>query len=79
MATDLNNLASLYDTMGRYAEAEPLYRRALAIDEKVLGVEHHNVLTDLQNYAALLRKMKRDDEAAKLEERAEMIRSLRHD
>ncbi|WP_442770013.1 tetratricopeptide repeat protein, partial [Zoogloea ramigera] len=30
-ATSLNNLAGLYESMGRYDEALPLYRRALAI------------------------------------------------
>ena len=34
MATSLNNLADLYQSMGRYAEAEPLYRRSLEIREK---------------------------------------------
>ena len=32
-ATLLNNLAVLYKAQGRYAEAEPLYQRSLAIDE----------------------------------------------
>ena len=36
----LNNLAELYDGQGRYAEAEPLYKRALAIREKALGPDH---------------------------------------
>ena len=27
----LNNLAALYQAQGKYAEAEPLYQRALAI------------------------------------------------
>ena len=30
----LNNLAFLYRAQGRYAEAEPLYKRSLAIKEK---------------------------------------------
>jgi len=29
-----------YRVQGRYAEAEPLYKRALAIYEKALGPEH---------------------------------------
>ena len=33
----LNNLADLYNTQGKYKLAEPLYKRALAIWEKVLG------------------------------------------
>jgi tetratricopeptide (TPR) repeat protein len=37
VATSLNNLASLYNTQGKYAEAEPLYKRSLAI-RKSLGL-----------------------------------------
>ncbi len=37
MATGLNNLALLYYNQGRYAEAEPLLKRALAIWENALG------------------------------------------
>ena len=38
-----HNLAWLYQDMGRHAEAEPLYRRALAIREQALGPEHPDV------------------------------------
>ncbi len=37
LATTLNNLALLYKAQGNYAEAEPLYQRALRINEKGLG------------------------------------------
>ncbi len=37
MASSLNNLAALYYAQGQYVKAEPLYQRALAIDEKALG------------------------------------------
>ena len=47
-ATGLNNLVMLYHAQGKYAEAEPLYRRALAIWEKALGPEHPNVATVAQ-------------------------------
>jgi tetratricopeptide (TPR) repeat protein len=33
----LNNLAMLYQAMGNYTAAEPLYKEALAIRKKVLG------------------------------------------
>ena len=36
IAGSLNNLAVLYRSLGRYAEAEPLYQRALAIWENAL-------------------------------------------
>jgi len=43
LATSLNNLAEIYRAQGRYAEAEPLYQQALAIDEKALGPDHPEV------------------------------------
>ena len=51
----LNNLAALYDDQGRYADAEPLYKRALAIREKALGPDHPDVATSLNNLAELYR------------------------
>src|SRR5271157_4022238 len=53
-ATVLNNTALSLKYAGDYAGAEPLYRRALAIDEKALGPEHPAVATNLNNLAALL-------------------------
>ncbi len=75
LATSLNNLAEVYRLEGRYAEAEPLFKRALAIFEKALGPEHPNVATGLENYAALLRKTGRADEATEMEACAKAIRA----
>ena len=77
MAQSLNNLAWLYDTQGKYAEAQPLYNRALAIGEKALGPEHPHVAVSLENYAILLRKTGRAAEATELEARAKAI-SAKH-
>ena len=55
MATSLNNLAGLYREQGKYAEAEPLYQRALKIDEKALGPDHPDVAIRLNNLAELYR------------------------
>ncbi len=74
MATSLNNLALVYDDQGRYAEAEPLYQRALPIFEKALGPEHPDVAQSLENYAALLRETEREDKAEEMEARAMAIR-----
>ena len=41
--TALNNLAQLLQDTNRLGEAEPLMRRALAIDEKSFGPDHPNV------------------------------------
>ncbi|MCH6577531.1 MAG: tetratricopeptide repeat protein, partial [Proteobacteria bacterium] len=70
LATSLNNLAELYRAQGRYAEAEPLYKRALAIDEKALGPEHPDVATNLNNLAALYDDQGRYAEAEPLHKRA---------
>jgi Tetratricopeptide repeat len=47
------NLALLYRVQGRYADAEPLYKRALAIGEKALGPDHPAVAIRLNNLALL--------------------------
>jgi len=75
VAISLDNLAELYRIRGRYAEAEPLLKRSLAIFEQTFGPEHPNVAAFLKNYAALLRETGRGAEAAKLEARAKAIRA----
>jgi tetratricopeptide (TPR) repeat protein len=59
---------------GRYAEAQPLYERALAICEKALGPDHPDVTTSLNNLAALYDSQGRYGEAQPLFERALAIR-----
>ena len=49
----LNNLAELYQAQGQYAQAEPLFKRSLAIQEKALGPDHPDVATSLNNLAGL--------------------------
>ncbi len=65
----------LYDNQSKYAEAEPLYQRSLAIREKALGPEHPDVAQSLESYAALLRQTARADEAARMEARTKAIRA----
>ena len=50
----LNNLAVLLQAQGDLAGARPLYERALAIYEKVLGPDHPRLATSLNNLASLL-------------------------
>ncbi len=75
LGTSLNNLAALHQAQRRYAEAEPLYQRSLAIREKALGLEHPDVALSLENYAALLRETEREDKAEEMEARAKAIRA----
>ena len=54
----LNNLAELYRNQGRYADAEPLHKRSLAIREKALGPDHPDVAQSLNNLAAVISQPK---------------------
>ncbi len=70
-AARLLNEAGLYlKQRARYTEAEPLYRRALAIWEKALGPDHPQAATSLNNLAGLLQATNRLSEAEPLCRRA---------
>ena len=69
-ATSLNNLASLYQAQGKYAEAEPLFQRALAISEQQLGKDHPDTASSLNNLAGLYQAQGKYAEAEPLYQRA---------
>ena len=50
----------------RYDEAEPIYKRSLAILEKVLGPQHPDIRAVLQGLSALYRAQGRNKEAGRL-------------
>ena len=70
VALSLNNLAGLYAHQGRYADAEPLYKRALAIREKALGPDHPDVAASLNNLAELYANQGRYADAEPLYKRS---------
>ncbi|MFN6303662.1 MAG: tetratricopeptide repeat protein [Planctomycetota bacterium] len=63
-------LAGYLFTRAAYQEAEPLMRRALAVDEQSYGSDHPNVAIHLNNLAALLQATNRMSEAEPLMRRA---------
>ena len=69
-ATFVNNLAGLYDDQAKYAEAEPLYQRSLAIYEKALGPDHPDAATILNNLAELYHSQEKFAEAEPLYQRS---------
>ena len=77
LATSLNNLALVYKAQAKYDQAEPLYKRSLAIYEKALGPDHPHVTASLENYGTMLKAVKRDVEAEPLLRRAAQIREKR--
>ena len=66
----LNQRALKLKEQGRYAEAEPLFKRALAIYEKSRGPDHPFVATSLNNLADLYWTQGRYAEAEPLLKRA---------
>ena len=66
----LDRQASFLRVIARYEDAEPLMRRALAIDEASYGNDHPNVATALNNLAQLLQATNRLAEAEPLMRRA---------
>ena len=66
MAILIGRIGNYYHGCAFYAEAEPLYRRALEIVEEQLGPEHPSVPTSLNNLAALLEAQGKYGEAEPL-------------
>ncbi|CCI18743.1 hypothetical protein MICAF_4360005 [Microcystis aeruginosa PCC 9807] len=63
---NLNNLAKLYQSQGRYAEAEPLHLQALELRKRLLGENHPSVAISLNNLAKLYDSQGRYTEAEPL-------------
>ena len=61
-------------TQGQYAQAEPLYKRSLAIWEKALGPDHPDVATSLNNLAVLYHTQGQYAQAEPLYKRSLAIR-----
>ena len=71
-AQAVNNLALVLYVQGRYKEAEPFYRQLLELSQ--LLENPAAVAVALENYAALLSKLKRNPESDQLRARAAKIR-----
>ena len=70
LAHALNDLAMFYHAMGRLAEAEPLYRRAIGIDAASGIAASPDFVVTLENVAELYRTQQRRSEAAAMYRRA---------
>ena len=66
LSSSLNYLAALYESQGRYSEAEPLYLQAVEIDKRSLPEDHPTLATHLNNLAELYRSQGRYSEAEPL-------------
>ncbi len=75
LVTDLERLAEIYELQMEYDLAEEAYRRGLRIREEAHGPDHHLVANSLEKLILLLREMDRTEEANKLAERVDRIRT----
>ena len=69
-ASILNDLALVYDSQGKYTDAEKLYIRSIGIREKALGQDDSSITAALNNLAGLYRDQGRYAEAEPLYIRA---------
>ena len=69
----LTNLGLLYATTGRLNQAEPALRQALEIAERVWGPDHPELGSMLQDYARVLNRLGRNEEARQAGARSRQI------
>lgn len=74
VATATNDLAMVYEALGRYAEAEELLKQALAIRIKEFGPDHPDVASALNNLALVYQAKGRYAAAEPLYKRSLAIR-----
>jgi CHAT domain-containing protein/Flp pilus assembly protein TadD len=65
-AVSLNNLAQLYDGMGRYLEAERFYLQAIEIEKIAIGEDNEESANTISNLASLYYTMGRYEQAESL-------------
>ncbi len=70
--------ATLLQGVARYGEAEPIFRRALAINQDSYGLDHPKVSVGLNNLAMLLKATNRLAEAESMYRRALAIDEVSH-
>jgi len=63
-ATAMNNVATLFQALGRYTEAEPLLLEASRIQGRTLGSDHPHTVASLSNLATVYEAMGQAERAA---------------
>ena len=62
-ATAMNNVATLYQALGRYTQAEPLLNEASQIQARTLGNDHPHTVASLSNLATVYQAMGQGERA----------------
>ena len=69
LVKSLSSLAGAYVSQGKYADAEPLYKRALSLSEKIFGLDSPEVANSLERIACTQILQDKFDEAEPLVKR----------
>jgi len=64
----INVFVLVYQSQGKYTEAEPLYNQALDIFKRALGPDHPYVAIVCENIEKCLKELGKEDEAVVYEE-----------
>lgn len=75
VANSLKNLARLYYFQSKFTVSKPLFEAAITIRKSLFGPRHPKVAEALTQYAKLLRKMKRIEEAQNIDQEVHSIRA----
>jgi hypothetical protein len=62
----MNNLSELYESQGKYAEAESLFVECLRVRKEVLGNTHLAIMVSMSNLAGLYKSQGKYAEAEQL-------------
>ena len=75
VALPVNSLCAFYDSRGESEKSATCHARMVALEEKQFGAESPYLVRDLTAEAQALRKLGRNDEAAKAEQRMQSLQS----
>jgi tetratricopeptide (TPR) repeat protein len=73
IATSMSALANAYRQQGKYADAEPMYKKAVETMSRIKGPTCQELIPIYDNYAKMLRAAGRGPEADKMDAKARAI------
>lgn len=79
VASTMNNYAAMLRSIGRFSEAEILFRNAVKIDDTTIGKTHPRAINRLQNLANVLIILDNLNEAKRILSEAWQLKSKKHD
>jgi Tetratricopeptide repeat len=68
------HLASVLRYQGKHEQAEEIHRQTLKLRERVLGKEHPDTLTSMNNLALMLNDQSKDEQAEEMHRRTLELR-----